>query len=161
MIRLEKEEKVAVLGIGNEFRGDDAAGLLVARKLAPLSGERVLVLEGGCSPENFTGALRRFSPSLVLMIDCLDFGGKPGGIHLLDASKIRGSTFSTHNPSLALLAEYLKRELGTKVLLIGIQPKQLSGAPSGEVLHAVDKVASLLEGALRILETSFPHGPST
>jgi hypothetical protein len=60
--------RVAVMGIGHELQGDDAAGVLIARHLQSLLGpsEERLILCVGPAPENCTGALRRFEPDLVL-----------------------------------------------------------------------------------------------
>jgi len=42
-------ERLIVLGVGNELRGDDAAGLLVARALKRFNGERFEAVECGAT----------------------------------------------------------------------------------------------------------------
>ena len=71
--RAEQPVRLAVLGIGHELCGDDAVGVRLAGMLRPLvtGNERLLVIEAGPAPENFTGPLRRFQPDLVP-------GGGPG-----------------------------------------------------------------------------------
>jgi hypothetical protein len=68
--------RVAVVGVGHELCGDDAAGLVVAHALqTALAGdERLLVIEAGSVPENQTGRLRRFKPGIVLLIDAAQMG---------------------------------------------------------------------------------------
>jgi hydrogenase 3 maturation protease len=80
--------RIAILGIGNELNGDDAAGLWCARSFAALARcgerfgnkERVLIIEAGPSPESFGGPLRRFAPDLVLLVDAAEMGERLGTI---------------------------------------------------------------------------------
>jgi len=131
--RLDKPEdcpRLAILGIGNELHGDDAAGIMVARGLqTALAGRKdVLVLEAGLAPENCTGVLRRFAPELVLLVDAAQMNAEPGDIRWLVMEQIAGLSASTHSLPLSMLARYLHLELGSPVYLLGIQPGDLSFA---------------------------------
>ena len=116
--------RTAILGIGQELRGDDALGLEVARRLQKkLSGrENVLILLAGPAPENFTGALRRFAPQRVILVDAALMGGPPGAARWLDWHDARGFSASTHSLPLSALADYLESELGCTVQIMGVQP---------------------------------------
>ena len=72
----ERPARLAVLGIGHELCGDDAVGTRFAAMLRALlpNEPRLLAVEAGPAPENFTGSLRRFDPSLILMIDAAAIG---------------------------------------------------------------------------------------
>src|SRR5512139_3912125 len=76
--------RIAIVGVGNFERSDDAAGILVARGL--LYGrhgalpEHILVIDAGHAPENSTGELRRFGPQGVLFVDAAEMGEVPGTI---------------------------------------------------------------------------------
>ncbi len=139
---------LAIVGVGNELNGDDAAGVEAARMLLPLlSGrEDVLVIDGGPAPENITGALRRFAPEAVLLIDAADLGEPPGTTHWIDFAAITGLSASTHTLPLSVLARYLVAELGCQVALLGIQPADLSlGAPlSIPVRAAVEAIVKTI-----------------
>jgi hydrogenase 3 maturation protease len=115
---------VAVIGFGQEFNGDDAAGIVVARGLqSRLAGQdRLLVIDAGPAPENQTGALRRFNPDLVLLIDAAQMGDPPGTVRWLAWQDTTGISASTHTLPPYMLAHYLTVELGCDVALIGIQP---------------------------------------
>ena len=69
--RLNRPPRLAVVGIGHELRGDDAAGVRVARALQSRfpTSDALVAIDAGSAPENHTGALRRFKPDLVLLID--------------------------------------------------------------------------------------------
>ena len=56
--------RVAILGVGNEMKGDDGAGVRVVRELSQRmpATPGVLLVDAGQAPENFTGPLRRFRP---------------------------------------------------------------------------------------------------
>ncbi len=145
--------RVAVLGIGNEFSGDDAVGVQVARELASRLGSRsdCLVLDGGTAPENFTGPLRRFRPDLVLLVDVAHFEAEPGTIAWLDWQQTDGLSGSTHTLPPSVLAQFLVGELACRLALLVIQPAQLEfGCPlSTPVRAAGDRVVDALTAALR------------
>lgn len=114
---------MALVGIGNELNGDDAAGVAAVRLLRPLFSdvERVTVLEGGPVVENVTGSLRRFQPDWVILLDAAWFGGQPGEIRGLDWREAEGFSASTHTLPLSIIAGYLESELNCQVLLVGVQ----------------------------------------
>ena len=62
----QSQPRVAVVGIGNEFNGDDCAGPLIARKLIArvTPRENILIVDAGTAPENITGSLRSFPAAI-------------------------------------------------------------------------------------------------
>ena len=138
------DPRIAVVGVGQELRGDDAAGLVVAQRLSALTPHfsALLVVEGGHAPENCTGPLRRFKPDLVVLVDAAALHLPPGSIQLLNWEQIGGLSATTHTLPLHLLARYLMAELGCEVILLGIQPIDTTlGAPlSSPVEKAVREV---------------------
>lgn len=137
--------RIAIVGVGNEMRGDDAAGILVARSLnlRVASLENLQIIEGGHAPENATGDLRKFSPDLVLLIDAADMGKEAGSIALIPMEQIDGVSASTHSLPLSMLARYLNLELNCEIALLGIQPKSVEmGEPvSDDVNQALSDIA--------------------
>jgi hydrogenase 3 maturation protease len=150
----QTKPKIAILGIGNELNGDDAAGVFVvrrlkegfAREITSHDPERFLLIEAGLAPESFTGPIRRFGPDLVLMVDAASMGEAPGAIAVLDWRDSTGFGPSTHLQPPSTLAEYLMGELNCGVVLMGIQPDTLDfDAPlSGPVRRAVKELADFL-----------------
>jgi hydrogenase maturation protease len=73
-----------IIGIGNEYRGDDAVGLIVARRLRERLSDSVKVLEqtgdGAALMEAWLGA------ETVIVIDAVASGAAPGAIHRFDAN---------------------------------------------------------------------------
>lgn len=151
---MQRAKRVAVIGIGSDLRGDDAAGVEVVRRLKQrVRSPRVMLLEAGVAPENFTSRIKDFRPSLVIIVDTADFGGEPGEVILAEARAITGVSISTHTMPLSLLAEYLNEETGAKVFLLGIQPKRVGfGARmSREVERALGKLVNAFAESLRSL----------
>ena len=145
--RLSKGEhlpRLAVVGIGNELRGDDSAGLLLARAIQQHPGRngRLMAVEACSAPENFVGTLCRFHPDLVLMVDAARMEEQPGEIRWLDWKNVRGLKLSTHTLPLNIFASYLIAEMGCEVALLGIQlaDTTFDSPPCPAVLKAVDAI---------------------
>jgi hydrogenase 3 maturation protease len=119
--------RVALVGVGNELNGDDAAGIWVARKLIATRRfpAHFLAIDGGSLPENASGPLRRFQPDLVLLVDAAELGEPVGMIEWLDETMIGGMSASSHTLPLSVLGKYLQSELGCRVEYLGIQPLQI------------------------------------
>jgi hydrogenase 3 maturation protease len=146
---------VAIVGIGHELRGDDAAGIVAARELAMRlspAGDWVRIIEAGPAPENVTGALRRFAPDLVVFIDAAEMGEAPGTVRAVPPTQAGGFAGSTHTTPIALLAAYLATTLGCEVALLGIQPAQdmIGASLSAAVRAAVGTVVAGLQAALEV-----------
>ncbi len=143
---ISRQNRIAILGIGNPLRSDDAAGVLAARRLAD-SGliramDSVLVIEAAHAPENATAELRRFGPQVVLLIDAAEMGEAPGTVRWVAMEEIDGMSASTHTLPLSMLAKYLILELGCEVKILGIQPQstEIGEWVSQDVLQAVDEI---------------------
>ena len=145
--------RIAVVGVGNTLRSDDAAGILIARALSDRQcarNEHLLILEGGQAPENRTGELRRFAPDLVLIIDAAEMSEEPGAIRFIPEEDIDGMSASTHSLPLSVLAHYLTLELQCKVILLGIQPgsNEVGETISVPVSQAVNEVVDSLDQSI-------------
>ena len=75
--------RALVIGLGNEYRSDDAAGRAVARKLKASALDEFCVKEesgeGGALIEAWKHA------DFVVLVDAVDSGALPGTIHRMDA----------------------------------------------------------------------------
>jgi hydrogenase 3 maturation protease len=142
--------RIAILGMGNELDGDDAAGIIIVRRLKEILADRtnVLVIDGGNAPESYTGKIRQFGADFVLLVDAADMGEAPGTVAWLDWQDTCGMSGSTHTLPLHVLAQYLIMEFGCQVALLGIQIQQLNmtlGDPlSPPVAEAVEAVVGEL-----------------
>lgn len=129
-IQTIKEEnpyfRVVVVGVGNELAGDDAAGLVAVRALQqyPVDHQRVLILETGPAPENFTAAITRFKPDGVLVVDAARLNYSPGQITWLELAEVSAAGAATHGLPLTMFGRYLVAETNCKFSILGIQIDQ-------------------------------------
>jgi hydrogenase maturation protease len=124
---LEPESDILVIGIGNEFRTDDALGLFVARELVRRHPAHVIVREadgeGASLLEMWEGWKR------VVLVDALSSGEPAGLVHRVDVMEEHFSKelfhASTHAFGVAEAVE-MARQLGrlpVKLVLFGIEGK--------------------------------------
>ena len=96
-----------VFCVGSVLRGDDAAGPLLAKRLEddPVAGW--LAVDGGQTPENDLGYLRRLAPQRLLLVDAAAMGLEPGAVRRLRAEDVAvQSLITTHTlPITYLLGE--------------------------------------------------------
>ena len=149
-------QRIALLGCGSHLRGDDAAGLEIVERLDDLNSEqnkdRLQIFNGDVAPENQTGNIKQFSPDLVLLIDAVDMGLEPGTVSLVPSTELEidGVSFSSHMLPMNILIDYLIRETGCSVLLLGIQAESLDFMAdlTPKVATAVDSLVADLRAAL-------------
>jgi hydrogenase 3 maturation protease len=158
--RLEGARSIAVLGVGSELRGDDAAGVRAAERLARMREARATearenvppslrVIIGGTAPENVTGEIKALSPSHLILIDCADMGLPPGSLRILERRDIAGTSFGTHRASLGIFLDYIAQEVQCDVFVLAIQPAALEFGKgmTAEAASAADEAAEAIAAA--------------
>src|SRR5712692_1537146 len=98
-------ECILVIGIGNQYRGDDANGILLARRINSLNLPQVRVIEQAGEGAALIDAWESSGASLVILIDAVCSGAEPGTVYRLDVNNKTIPTsffnYSTHAFSLA------------------------------------------------------------
>ena len=125
--RLKNAQRVVVLGIGSELRADDAAGLIIAKKLKAYIKDKkkkslLKVFLGQTAPENLTGEIKKFKPTHLIVIDAVDFHLKTGSLRVIDICTEAGASFSTHRVPIGIFRDYLYKSIHCETILIGLQP---------------------------------------
>jgi hydrogenase maturation protease len=139
---------VLVIGVGNEDRGDDTIGLLVARRLRNLLPPSVTIVEfagdGAALIELWKGM------QIVIVIDAARDQDSPGTMHCFDAKHaalpVDPFRSSTHAFGLAEGIELARQlnELPEELIVYGIVGRNfaLGAHPSPEVESAGKNVAT-------------------
>lgn len=106
---------------------------------------------GGTAPENFSGVIKHFAPTHLIIVDAADLGGSPGTFRVLNEARITGTVSGTHIIAMSVLTRYLKKETGCEIILLGIQPADLTfcGSMTPEVDRAAKELASCIAAAIR------------
>lgn len=138
-------DTTAIVCIGSELRGDDAAGVEVAQRLAGRLPWRVF--DARNAPENFLMPIARAAPASVVVIDAVHFAARCGEVALFEPDALAGDGPSTHGPAPIAFLESLAALHPCRRVVVGIQGGQTAfGAPlSGEVLAAVEMIAAAFD----------------
>ena len=133
-----------LMGIGNRWRGDDAAGPEVIARVAGRAEARCI--DAGDAPERHLGEAVEGAPGSILLVDAVDFGGPPGEVALFGLEDLPARLGTTHDVPLSVLMEYLRAMSGADVLLLGIQPEttDFGRRMSAAVDDAVSVVTEML-----------------
>jgi len=123
-LKLHLLGKVVIVGMGNTLRNDDGVGSIIASHIK----DKVpyLVYDTGPTPENYLGKIIKDKPDNIVIIDAVDFGGKPGEFRIVEGEDIKTvNLFSTHNASISLTINYLQSNLKVDIIILIIQPKNI------------------------------------
>ncbi|MGZ7044598.1 MAG: hydrogenase maturation peptidase HycI [Methanobacterium sp.] len=150
---LKNHDKIAILGIGNEIKGDDGLGPFIAKKLSIIfhDNEDIAVFDGGTVPENYTGAIREINPTHIILVDAVEMGKEPGFIRVVCKEEIANYNISTHAMPISFLIKFMETTIGSNIILIGIQPKsmELAGSISKDVKNSIEEVINTLINLIR------------
>ncbi len=121
---------ILIIGVGNAYRGDDAVGLLVARRLREQLSSDVTIIEqcgeGAALIESWQTAMQ------VVLIDAVHSGATPGTVFRFAAHQQSIPTkffrYSTHAFSVAEAIELARalRKLPASLIVYGIEGKNFA-----------------------------------
>jgi len=147
-VKIHLTGKVIILGIGNTLRSDDGIGSILANRIQ--GKVPYIVYDASSSPENYLGKLIKDKPDVILIVDAVDFGGRPGEFTMLEGENVETvNFFSTHDASISLSIDYLKKNINVDIIILAIQPGDLAFG---------DKLSPEIENTLRKLERWFLDG---
>ena len=146
-LRTHCRRPVAIVGVGNPMRGDDAFGPAVVAQLPPLEG--VATFEAGMAPENWLGPIARAKPRSIIVLDTADIGLPPGTICLLDPTELDAVATTTHGMPLGLFIEILEERCSAPAIVLAVQPATLAlgEGMTPEVRAAVEKAVGAITAA--------------
>ena len=149
-----------LIGVGNEFRNDDALGILVAREIRRRNVPGVTVVErsgeGTALMDAWAGA------ELVIVVDSIFSGKAPGAIHRLDAARDEIPRGFFHYSSHAFgVAEAvgMARELNilpARVIIYGIEGKEFGEGVglSDQVVKNIPQLIAMIEDDLHAVHAA-------
>jgi hydrogenase 3 maturation protease len=147
-----ESRRVVLVGIGSPIRHDDFVGLRVLELLEGKLQPSVLLLPTETVPESYTGAIREFAPTHVLLLDAAHFSGAPGEGRIIPTKMIANVSVSTHSLPLHIFINYIQKTICPKVALLGIQGVniELSEGITREVEEGANIIAKILIDLLKV-----------
>ncbi len=145
-----------MVGIGNRWRGDDAAGLVVAALVGAAEPAGVEVVEHPGEPIELIEACE--GTTELWIVDAVCSGGTPGAVHRLDVSErpLPAALFgvSTHRLGLTEALE-IARALGLlppRVIVYGVEGASFEPGEqlSVPVARAAENLAQTMLGELAV-----------
>ena len=143
---LSGAERVAVVGVGNIIRRDDAVGVEIVKLLQGKVSSNVLLTEAETMPENYIDQIVSFRPSHVLILDSGLIGEKPGNAKLLAPTENMKAAVSSHMLPLQVFCAYLEKAINAKILMLIMQPKdtEIGEGLTKELTNSAQKIADFL-----------------
>ncbi len=131
---LVERPRVLALGIGNRLLSDDGVGLVLLEKLErECSGPDRDFVDGGTQGLALLGLLS--GRQALLLLDAIQLGAEPGSVHVLESLDRRkrlshGSTSHESNAAELLSAAALTGDLPERVVIVGVEPSDLTTGTS-------------------------------
>ncbi len=160
MINQQKKPDILVIGIGNAFRRDDGAGLVIAREVGKLEFPDIRVIEMSGEGASLMEAWKDYR--LAILIDASSSDHVPGTVHRFEPKTetipFDFFHYSTHAFSVAEaieLAKTLKTET-PDLILYGVDGADFGNGEglSEEVGRSVqDVLISIIHDVLRFRQT--------
>ncbi len=152
---------IKIIGVGNEWRGDDGAGVAVARALREKALPGVIVLEATGEGAALMAAWQ--GADVVILVDAVRSGAGPGKIHRFDARDEHLPTdffhYSTHAFSVAEAVELARvlNRLPPRLIVYGIEGKtyEAGAGLSPEVAQGVEQVVERIGAEVARLKVGF------
>jgi hydrogenase maturation protease len=143
--REELEKLLSLIGIGNRFRSDDAAGLEVVRRLRLAHPPGVRLIEQEGEPASLIESWSSVDEALV--VDSVSAGSAPGTLHRFDVTdaplpaQVFPSTHAMGLPEAVEVARELDR-LPKRLVVYGIEGQSWEAGEglSGPVQKTVEKL---------------------
>lgn len=142
-----KNKRVLVIGLGNLERSDDGVGLVIARRLKPITQSFVTIKESSGDLTTLLDLWRGYDE--VILVDAMHSGDTPGRVRWFEVSgselpEVKFAEHSTHAFGLhqAIAMARALGELPRTVFVVGVQGADFASGVmlSPEVWDAVDGI---------------------
>lgn len=131
---------IAIIGIGNYLMSDEGVGIHAIKYLEKLKWpDDVELIDAGTPGLSLLHIIE--GRSLVIILDCADFGGKPGDVGCWNLNQLKEtdeSAIDLHAIDILTIIKLLKNLGGNtpEMLLLGIQPEKIEmGTVLSEIVH--------------------------
>jgi hydrogenase maturation protease len=155
-----RKPNILVIGIGNAYRSDDAAGLIAARRVNEQASEHCSVIEHSGEGAALMELWKDADP--VIVIDAVRSGAAPGTVSRFDAAlnplPVSGFRDSTHAFSLAEAVELSRalKQLPRQLIVFGVEAQSFEAGTN--LSPAIEfAMPSVVERVLQELSRNTPY----
>ncbi len=141
---MKNQIQYLIFCVGNRDGGDDAIGPYIADYFRDKPSPGIEVIDAGVAPENYTSLVKKRKPKTLIIIDAVEMGLRPGELRIVPKEKIGTMHVSTHGIPLSVLMAYLE-SYAERIILIGVEPKIVSGRITKIIKKSGDQVVKLIE----------------
>ena len=143
-------QKIKIIGVGNDYRSDDAVGLVAVRELKTDSSGNITSLE---SSGEATSLLQMWGDAdVAVIIDAVKSGKPPGTIHRIDTATApipdAMTAFSSHSLGVteAIALQKELRGVLPRIILYGIEGVrfELGGNLSEPVSRSIPRLIAMV-----------------
>jgi hydrogenase maturation protease len=161
--------KILVAGIGNLFKADDAFGCEVAQRLSKESlGDFVKVVDFGIRGFDLAYTFVDGGYDLVILIDAVQRGGKPGTLYLIEPDlnalqeespeSAAADSHGMHPAKVLAWAKALGAEFPA-LRLVGCEPEDVVPEDEDIRVGLTPAVQASVDGAVRMIQSIVAHFP--
>jgi hydrogenase maturation protease len=128
---IDKDLRIALVGIGNEARHDDFVGVYIIQQIQikGLQKENILLVEARDAPTQFITQIYDWKPDCIIMIDAIDAQQPAGAVLAIPKDALHTHSVDSHSNAKILLLDFLLGLLpNLQVQVLGIQVKDISFA---------------------------------
>lgn len=143
LLRELRNCKTLFVGIGSEIRGDELGIKRIIENLSKTKNINMGALWTDTRPENFLKYIEEYNPEKLIFLQASKFGGSAGDIRVLYIAEHDEDTL--HESPITTMAHYLDETVGTKSILVVVEPKYLKiGGISDEMKKAADRISTII-----------------
>jgi hydrogenase maturation protease len=146
------DSRVAIVGVGHPFRGDDHVGSFIVRSLlTERRTENVRFFDAEESIETMISKVADFKPKHVVFVDACEMNAKPGDAAFVSVAETDYPFFTTHGIPLKLLAKQFLPN--TQAWVLTVQPEQMEFGDrlSKSVYDAAVSISNFIAATLKEL----------
>jgi len=144
----DNNSSTLIIGVGNEFRSDDRAGIVVSKKIKEKIGNKAKVIQHDGDGASLIDMWK--NAGKVILVDAVSYGAVPGKIHFVDAARNQlPKEIKHHSSHLFGIADAVETSRVLKKLppvfhIYGIEGKSFKNGTemSREVINAVNRVVN-------------------
>ncbi len=150
-------KKIGIIGLGNPLRQDDGIGVNLIEKLLNKKNcfaENIEFIDGGTDGFSLIHLLAKFD--IVILIDAIDFNGKPGDFKFFkidnNVYSDKNINFTTHELNILNVLKISKKiDENPEIYIFGIQPNKIGfkNKLTIELENKIDLILNVLEEKIK------------